>query len=368
MKAHRFLSVVLVSFSVICIFLAGNIYACSVLRITARDGTIISARTMEFGYDLKSSVVIVPRGKGFVSPAPDNSEGLKWKTRYGYVAIDAFDDEEGAVDGINEAGLAFSALWYEKDTKWQDVAPCEYRHSLAHLLVGSWILGNFSDVEAVKVELRKIKVFGMEVPQMGSVPLHFAAYDAKGGAIVIEYDNGQLNIYDNPLGIMTNSPRFPWMMTNLRNYIGLSNEQPPVEDYASLKMNLTGHGAGMLGLPGDITPPSRFVRMAVMTHFADQQADAKGLLNLTQHIIYSLGIVRGMVVDKDSSGKVISSETTQWASFRDLTNKIFYFRTYDNFTLRKVDLNKIDFNAEKAKAISLSEGSETIIDVTGWAN
>jgi choloylglycine hydrolase len=367
MSIFKISTILLVFVCTLSVFSLNTTQACSVFKVTAKDGTMISARTMEFGFDLKSSVVIVPRNTDFVCPAPDNSAGLKWKSKYGYVAVDAFEDTSGAVEGINEAGLAFSALWYEKNTKWQDVGPSEYSRSLGHLMLGSWILGNFSDVQQVKDGVKKIKVYGMSIPEMGDVPLHFAIYDAKGKAIVIECDDGVISIYDNPLGLMTNSPKFPWMMTNLRNYLGLFNEQPAMQDYASLKLNLTGHGAGMLGLPGDITPPSRFVRMTVMTHFADQQDDAKGLLNLAQHIVYSLDIVKGMVIDRDASGKVIASETTQWASFRDLTNKVFYFRTYDNFTLRKIDLAKIDFNADKIKTIPLTAGTETIVDVTDMA-
>jgi len=120
----------------------------------------------------------------------------------------------------------------------------------------------------------------------------------------------------------------------------------------------------MWGLPGDITPPSRFVRLAVTTHFADQQKNAAELLNLAQHIVSTIHIVRGMVVDRDKDGKIIASETTQWSSYRDLTNRIFYFRTYDNFNLRKIDLKKIDFNSIKFKSIPMYEDVEEIKDLT----
>ncbi len=99
-----------------------------------------------------------------------------------------------------------------------------------------------------------------------------------------------------------------------------------------------------------------------MTHFADSVPDAQGALNLAQHIIYTLDIPKGMVVDTDSSGNIVSSETTQWVTFRDLTNKIFYFRTYDNFTLRKIDLNQLDFTT--CQTVSMTEDEEVIIDIT----
>jgi choloylglycine hydrolase len=344
-------------------FSGDRLEACSVLKVTSQDGTIISARTMEFGNDVQPAVVVVPRGKEFVSPAPQNDTGISWINQYGYVGINIFGDETVVLDGLNEAGLACSGLWYEKDTQYQDITVDEADQALAHVFLCSWILGNFTTVGEVEEAITNIKVFGVEVPQMGMAPpIHIAVYDKECGAIVIEYDQGQLHIYDNPLGIMTNAPNFPWMITNLRQYVGMSVSMAQPQDYAGVQLLPTGHGSGMFGLPGDITPPSRFVRMAVMTHFADPVPDAEGALNLAQHLIYSLDITKGLVVDEDSSGNIVSSESTQWVTFRDLTNKIFYFRTYDNFTLRMIDLNQLDFAT--GQTIPMTGDDEIIIDVT----
>jgi choloylglycine hydrolase len=344
----------LVSVIAISIFCQADMMACSSFRVIAKDGTIINARTMEFGYDTKSVAIVIPKGKDFSSPSPDNNiAGLTWKNKYGYVGINVFENDNIIVDGLNEAGLSFSALWYEPDMKWQDVAPGEEASALAFEMFGSWTLGNFSTVGEVRDAVKKIKVFAMVMPDMKMAPpMHMAVYDAEGGSIVIEYDQGELHIYDNPLGIMTNAPSFPWMMTNLRTYVGMSEIERPGVDYSGIKLNPTGHGNGMLGLPGDLTPPSRFVRMAVTLHFADQQDEAGAALNLAGHIVNSLTIVKGMAVDKSPDGKIVSSESTQWATLKDMTNKVFYFRTYDNFDLRKIDLKLLDFETEKTISMS----------------
>jgi choloylglycine hydrolase len=340
--------------------------ACSVFRVTAEDGAIISGRTMEFGFDPGYAVIVIPRGKAFTSPAPDNSDGLKWKTKYGYVAVNVFGDETAATDGLNEAGLSFSHLWYDSDMAWQAVGPKEKPLALSSAMFGSWALGNFSTVAEAARELKKIKVFGFKSPQMGGMvaPAHFILNDARGGSIVVEYDRGELHIYDNPLGIMTNAPSFPWMMTHLRNYAGMTNDQREPQIFAGVRINPTGHGSGMFGLPGDITPPSRFVRLAVMTRFADPQDNAEKALNLAQHIVSTIHIVKGMVVDRGKDGGITASETTQWSAYRDLTNKIYYFRTYDNFNLRKIDLKRLDFSGDKVKAIKLDQDREIVTDVT----
>jgi choloylglycine hydrolase len=344
---------------------SSHLEACSVFRVIAKDGTIISARTMEFGKNLNYGILVVPRGKSFVSPTPNNRPGLQWKTKYGYVANNIFGSEEIVTDGLNEAGLAFSVLWFENDMSWQKIGLHDNKKALAHVLMGTWILGSFSTVEEVGKALKKVRVFGYPVPEMGMAPPgHFIVYDATGGCIVIEYEHGKHHVYDNKLGLMTNAPNFPWMVTYLRTFVGMSNAMLKPQEFADMKFNPMGHGSGMWGLPGDITPSSRFVRLAVMTKFADPPDNAHKALNLAQHIVNALDIVRGMAVDRAPDETIIASETTQWASFRDLTNRIYYFRTYDNLNLRKIELKRLNLHQRNVKTIPMYGKGEVIIDLT----
>ncbi len=348
--------------------------ACMVFRLKAENGTVITGRSMEFVADLKFDLIVVPRTNEIISPAPDNKEGATWKTRYGYVGVTQFGQEFGVNEGMNEKGVAVSGLWFEVDMKWQEWDPGKRVQTLAGPLVTDWILGNLDSVADIERELSKLKAFSYCVP--GTPPfcptLHFNACDSKGDCKVIEYEDGTLHVYDNPLGIMTNAPRFPWQMTNLRQYIGLENLSPLPLDQSGVTMRPTGHGAGMFGLPGDLTPPSRFVRLATLTRFAYRQPDAGRTLNLAQHIMNNFDIIHGMAVDplpKDeaTTGKMMPSESTQWATFSDLTNRALYFRTYDNFNLRKVDLKKLDFTAPKVKRIPMFGTAEVITDISELA-
>ncbi|MEE9913268.1 MAG: linear amide C-N hydrolase [Deltaproteobacteria bacterium] len=277
--------------------------------------------------------------------------------------------EDGISDGLNEAGLSFSLLWYDGNMQWQTVSPKDKTPALANIVFGSWVLGNFSTVREAALAIAGVKVFGIKNPELGGMvlPCHFILYDAKGDCSVIEYENGEVHIYDNPLGIMTNAPNFPWMVTNLRNYVGMSNSMLLPGTFGGKTFNTTGNGSGMYGLPGDITPPARFVRMAVTAKYADQPGNAEGALNLAQHMVNSLDIIRGMAVDRDRGGKILASETTQWSTYRDLTNRVYYFRTYDNLNLRKIDLKKLDFSADKVKTIPMFADREIIVDVTDRA-
>lgn len=345
-----------------------NSYACMSFRVTAKDGNIVIGRTMEFGVDSGWKIAVFPRNMQFTSPAPGDKKGLTWKNKYGYVAVVGWGMNDMIADGLNEAGLSFGGLWYEPGLKYQEVGPGEENRALAATMSGAWILGNFSTVDELKKAVADIKIFGYVVPALHMAPpAHGIIYDASGKCLVMEFGDGKVNLYDNPLGILTNAPDYPWHVNHLRQFIGMSAENPKPEDLSGVKLIPTGHGAGMIGLPGDLTPPSRFVRLGVITHLADQPENAEKGLNVSQHIVNAFNIVSGMAVDKDPQGKVVSRETTQWASFRDLKNKTFYFQTYDNLDLRKVDLRKLDFSGDKVKFIGMDDGAQSVKDVTDSA-
>lgn len=128
------------------------------------------------------------------------------------------------------------------------------------------MLSNFATVDEVREGLKGIRVCDAPLPLPGgvSLPLHYAVHDAAGGCIVVEYTEGQLKVYDNPLGVMTNSPPFDWMLINLSNYVNLSATGVPKLDLAGFSIHQAGQGSGMLGLPGDFSPPHRFVRTVAL--------------------------------------------------------------------------------------------------------
>ena len=339
--------------------------ACTVFRMKATNGNITLGRSMEFGVDLKYDLIVVPRNTPFASPSPVSKAGVKWSTRNGYVGVASMGMDFGVSDGMNEKGLAVSVLWYESDMEYQAVAPADSTIALAQAIYSDWALGNFSTVDEVRAATSKVKVFFYSDPTKMKMALtvHFIVYDALGGCIVVEYDKGQCNIYDNPLGIMTNSPSLPWHYANLRQYIGLENTNPIAIKAGGFTFAPTGHGDGMMGIPGDYTPPSRFVRLAMFERFVTRQPDAAKNLNLCEHVINTFTIPFGIIVDKDATGNIVSNESTQWVTFRDLTSRFFYFKTYENPTLRKLDLNQVDFTAKEISRINMYGTEQVVVDL-----
>jgi choloylglycine hydrolase len=341
-------------------------YSCTVFRMKARDGNITVARSMEFGIDLKYDLIVVPRNQPYFSPSPVSKTGLKWTNKNGFVGIACMGMNLAVSEGMNEKGLCVSMLWYESDMQYQTVLPADSSKALAQIMYADWVLGNFSTVEEVRSATEKVKVFFFSDKDKVNMPvtLHYIVYDAQGGCIVVEYDKGQCNIYDNQLGIMTNSPSLSWQYTNLRQYLGMDATNPIPIKYGSFSFNPTGHGDGMIGLPGDYSPPSRFVRLAMFEKYTTKQPDAASNLLLCEHVINTFTIPFGIILDKDTKGNVVSSESTQWVTFRDITNRILYFKTYDNPNLRKIDLKKIDFGQKELTRIAMYGTEQSIVDLS----
>lgn len=339
----------LLSASFLSILLPNTALACTDFKITATDGTVLIARSMEFALDFKSNVRSSPRDRTFNTNAIDGKPGLSWRSKYGYVYADGLN-VDSAIDGMNEKGLSFEYLYLPGETQYQTATSEQDKQALPYISLGDWVLGNFQTVEEVRQALTTIYVTDAKIPSIPNVtfPLHAAIYDASGKGIVVEFVKGKMQISDNTIGVMTNSPTYEWQVTNLRNYIGMSPYAPKPVTINGITYAATGQGSGMIGLPGDVSPPSRFVKTAVLKTAALPVNNAAGALNLAEHIINTVDIPLGTVRAKQSDGKD-SNDLTQWVVFKDLTHKIFYYRTYDNMTVRAIDLSKIDFAPTAAR-------------------
>lgn len=338
-----------------------NSNACTDFKLTGKDGTIIVTRSMEYALDFHSNLRTSTRNREFIMTAPDNKPAMKWKAKYGYVYLDGLDTDI-AVDGMNEKGLSFEALYLPTLAQYQEIPAGKEAKALPYINFGDWVLSSFDTVDQVKDAVKNIYVFAQDLPNLNNMvfPLHYAIYDASGKGIVVEYIDGKLHVYDN-IGVMTNSPAYSWHLTNLNNYVHLTptNPNPIVEN--GVKFAATGQGYGMIGLPGDISPPSRFVKVATLLHVLIPTADAGTTLNAAEHVINNVDIPLGLA--REPSNGAASNELTQWVVFKDLTHKVFYYRTYNNLTLHSVSFDKLNFAANAQRLKMPIASPETIIDM-----
>src|SRR5581483_5533427 len=211
--------------------------------------------------------------------------------------------------------------------------------------------------------------------------------------LVIEYLDGQLHLYDNPVGVLTNSPQFEWHLTNLRNYINLTNINVAPLKLGDLVLEPFGQGTGLLGIPGDYTPPHRFIRAVALAFSSVPPDTAAEGANLAFHILNAVDIPIGIVAEKvpaptsapgtptpaataeagatatpttGAAASALEYDFTQWATVSDLTNKIYYFRSYKNLAIRQVDLKQLAFTGAQIQHIDIEAG-EQFVDVTSQA-
>jgi len=315
-------------------------HACTDFVVKAQDGTIVNGRSMEFAQAMQSLAVVHPIGETVHSTGPGGKKGLSWTTRFGYVAVTSMGNQ-GPNDGMNEKGLSLGFLWFA-GAKYPDVPARGMSRALEVLDAASWLLGNFSTVEEVKKAVAGVHIWGAQNQLLGGVPpLHFAVHDADGKNLVIEFVDGKMNVHDNPVGVLTNVPSFEWQLINIRNYANLTAVDVQPFRINGFMVTPTGHGSGLHGLPGDSTPPSRFIRTVVNTQLSAPAKDAVEVVNLAEHILNAVDIPKGTA---RLQGQTMQGDYTQWAVVKDLTNKVLFFRSYEDLSLKAIDLKKLDFS------------------------
>lgn len=321
-------------------------FACTGITLRARDGTVVYGRTVEWGaFDLKSRITIIPRGTPLEAKLGEKGSGLKWITKHGVVGLDAL--EKGyLVDGMNERGLAVGVFYLPGFTEYQPFQEASAGASLGPLDLSNYLLSSFTTIDEVRAGLQAIRVVAVVEPALGfPAPLHFLITEPSGKAIVLEYIGGVPVIYDNPLGVITNAPTFDWHLTNLRNFINLSPIALPTVSIDKLDFAPLGAGSGMIGLPGDFTPPSRFIRAVAFSKTARATADGAETIYEMFRILDSFNVPLGAAEGSSLGGKTKGMRSsTIWTSAADTRNLIYYYHTQHNRRVRAVDVGDIDFD------------------------
>jgi choloylglycine hydrolase len=340
---------IIAAIAVIFIFQAFDALACTSVRISTTDGNVFYARTMEGDTTYGATISIVPAGTGYTGTLPDGKQGgLKWTAKYGFLGMNNATMPV-ITDGINEKGLVVGMLMFPGYAGYQEFKKEHAGKTIAQFEFATWALSNFSTAEEVKAAVSVIRV--SESLKVGKLELHYTVHDASGRSIVFEYSGGKLHIFDNPLGVMTNSPTFDWHLTNLKNYVNLRAVNAPAITVDEVKDSGFGQGTGMLGLPGDYTPPSRFVRMVALTQSANPVKGVDDGLNVAMTIISNLEIPKGVVRNLDV--KPPEYDHAVWSAVADVKRLRYYYKTYQNKDWSYIDLMKALGNAKQVMTVPL---------------
>jgi choloylglycine hydrolase len=250
------------------------------------------------------------------------------------------------VDGINEKGLTVGLFYHPGFAEYQKYDPARAADSMSPTDVGQYLLSLFATVDEVRMAMTRICVVPVVEPALGfSPPVHYLVTEPSGKAIVIEFLKGEMKIFDAPLGVITNAPSYDWHETNLRNYVNLSPVAIPDKQIDDLDFKPLGGGSGMIGLPGDFTPPSRFVRAVAFSKTARSTLTGDETVYELFRILDNFNVPLGAAEGSGDAKTQGMRSATIWTSGYDLKNKVMYYHTQHNRRVRQINLNKIDFGA-----------------------
>ncbi len=339
-----------------------SLEACTGLKLKAQDGSIVTGRTFEFGVQVATTAVVIPRGFAFTGTTP-NGPGLKYQGKYGVVGVIAGDDL-AAMDGMNEKGIAVGTFYFPGYAGYAAIINDNQSKALSPVEFPNWILTQFASLEELKAALPTVLIAPTVTKTWGTTPapFHYIVYDKSGNSLVIEPIGGKLVTYDNKIGVFTNSPSFDWQMTNLRNYINLTPFNVKPLKVEGVTLAPFGQGSGMVGLPGDFTPPSRFVRAAIFSITAIPSKNSQEAVPQLFHILNQFDIPVGAVKAKENG--IVYSDATLATTVKDPQALKYYFRTYENQTIHAIDLNRFDLNAKEVKKVAMDTSSTPIVDVS----
>ena len=347
-------------FIFITLILAGILsgFACTGISLFAKDGVYVQARTIEWGDSyLPSEYVIIPRNLEQISYTPTGINGLKFQSKYGVVGL-AIIQKEFIAEGLNEVGLSAGLFYFPHYGKYPEYDPRQNNQTLSDLQFVSWILSQFSTIDEVIEATKQVRITSLD--KQGST-VHWRIGEASGRQVVLEFINGIPHFYENKIGVLTNAPDFPWHITNLNNYVNLFPGNAPTQNIGDITIFPFGAGSGFLGIPGDVTPPSRFIRIAFYKATAPQLETSEETIFQCFHILNNFDIPIGVEHALGKAPNIPSA--TQWTSAIDLTQKKLYYKTAYNGNIRCINLNNIDFEKISYQSHPLDPKMQQPVDI-----
>lgn len=339
---------------------------CTSLIYRDAEDKVYFGRTLELTSDLPYQLLYLPKGIPFQS-AVKGHPSVDYTGRYGMLAVTMParlpkpDSPLGlgdlkVLEGMNDQGLTFSLLSYPNSGGTQKTVEAT-RAVLSASDLGSWALSQFATVAELKTALSDQPVMLEALALLGGVesPFHYVVHDEAGDAFVIEFNEGRMTTYDNPVGVMTNGPEFSWHLTNLNNYTFLTNVDRSSATFGTYTAVQPDSGVATAGLPASNTSVGRFVRAAFYSQYAEKADTPDLAVQTLAHIMNNFDRPRGVTIDYPSEGgghmevagleadssTAYATEFTCWTNLSDLSRKQFHLRTYRSLNYASFDLTAL---------------------------
>ncbi len=243
--------------------------------------------------------------------------------------------------GLSMAGLNFpgNAFYHTIQKDKDNITPFEFI---------PWILGQCKTLGEAKKLLEKINLVDISFSEkLPLSPLHWVIDDSKGCVAVESLKDG-LHIHDNPVNVLTNNPPFEYQLANLDRYTSLRNDNLNVDKGDNLTYNAYCQGLGAVGLPGDVSSMSRFVRAVFTLKNSVCNDDELSSVGQFFHILSSVEMVRGICVTDEET-----LDITGYSACINANRGLYYYTTYDNRRIICVDMHNTDLTSEKISTFPL---------------
>lgn len=291
-------------------------------------------RTLDYEISYNEMITIAPRNFSFKFLKVDNMN-----THYAMIGVATVVDEYPLYfDAVNEEGLGMAGLNFPENADYKPVK--EGMDNISPFEFIPWILGQCATVEEAKNLMANMNLVQINFSDsLPLAPLHWIISDREKSITVESLKQG-LKIYDNPVGILTNNPPFETQMFNLNNYMSLSKNNPTNNFAKGLDLSIYSRGMGAIGLPGDLSSMSRFVK-ATFTKMNSCSGDSE-MESISQffHILGSVEQQRGCVLLGENQ-----YEVTLYTSCCNTDKGIYYYTTYENNQITGVDMHKENLNS-----------------------
>lgn len=353
----------------------GSSIACTSLMITDVNGNAYHGRTLEFSSIIPTAMTYMPAGTKIESFTPTGSQGKTFNTNYAILGMTAqvipTAKQITFADGMNDQGLSLKVNWFSATT----AIPVDQDASklLAITDFGSWVLGSFKNVADLKAAIASNQTaFWLPVVKEFSTnpfPMHYAIVDKSGANVVVEISNGKMNVYDNPVGVMTNGPDFPWHLQNLSNYT-FTNVDKNTGQLGKLNLATQDSGIALTALPSAQTSQGRFVKAAFYSNYVRKAKSADDAMITLAHIMNNFDRPYDLTVDEPGRGgdgpvqrgKGFTSEVTVWTTMSDLSRNQYYVRSINAMNFAMIDMNKLK-NIKQMKSVSSYDVDKAGADV-----
>lgn len=302
--------------------------------LTFQTSDFYFGRNLDLEYNFGEKIVITPRQYPFIFKfAGTLSEH--------YAIIGTAQITDGCplyAEAVNEKGLCLAALNFPGNAVYAET-PESGKTNLAPFELFGFLLGTCATVKEAEEKLKAVCITHTAFKDGYPVaPLHWHIAD-KDRSLVLECIKDGMHLYENPVGVLTNNPPFPFQLTNLQNYMHLTSNPPENRFAPALKLAPYGQGMGALGLPGDASPASRFVRAAFCKWNSELPSGEEASVTQFFHILDNVAMVAGSVRTPENK-----LDRTTYSSCINASRGIYYYKTYNNNQISAVSMHKTDLD------------------------